>query len=1112
MAGNTYKWLGGSNNNDAATLANWQVFQSGSFGAAGALPGTLDTITLDNGGLLNDSSGDLPLVGVTFAIAGSGGTLAVGNTTLDRQNGIGGLNVAAGTTGTLLSTGTVTDGWDSVVSGSGATLDVRVASGTLDLQSALFAQQGGVVNVGTSVGATFLSNGGLVAYGGTVDVAPVVLGNGILVVGGGGTMALQAGVQPGENIAFIDNAGSLVLQQAGTFGSGIFGFQAGDRIDLTALNAATLKPITVSGNFTTLTDGTSTVVLPLSNEGFTAGSFQTTSDAGGHVLLTTTLVNADWLGGANGDWATGTAWSTGTAPSAGSNVVIGDLGNTFKVTATNAAAQSLLMLAPSGTLALSGTFAVGKGILDPVGVIAVQAGATVTAAVFAELINGGTLTMATGSQMTLSGGISNAVAGIVAAEIAAQATLDGATLDAAAGSVMIGLATSGDSTLDAINGAVATVYSTGVGGRGTSTGTLMIDHAHWTDNGSGTATPFAGDMVVGGLIGSNNGSGQLILQNAATLTDQNAIIAANAGATGFATIQDAALWSIANNLSVGANGGYAQLQVWNGPSNLGGGSISVGNTLQLDGGMSVDGGGHVTAQNLAISNGTLQIDPASTVAIGSGGAGGLGGLVITANSTASLNNGRIEGNVVDLGTMTFAGVNTLDSGSISGTGTVNLAGNATLAISDNGSLNNVGFLGNGAMLSLLGNTAVNGTIGGFGPGNTIDLPGVTFNAAMPVSFDPTTHVLTLGGGNSFAVQAQFTLDAGTIISPATAMDAQGGTEILACYAEGTRIATPHGAVPVEALRVGKDVLALEGGRWVARPVRWIGRSTVRLAGHPQAERAAPVRLHAHAIASEMPAHDLLLSPEHAVFLDGVLVQAQALLNGATVTQEFPDRVAYWHVELDRHSLLCAEGLPAESYLDTGNRAAFAGEQGVRALHPVFASGAAWAERACAELVLQGPRLAAIQARLRARAEALGGALTPEAGLTVLADGIALVPDARGRVRLPAGTRALRLVSRSFVPHWLGINEDRRRLGVAVASLRLAGRRLPARAFGAGWHAAEPGWRWTDGDAALLLAPLPRATTLTVRTAAAGGRYWLPAPPIAARAGRGSVRAAASPGT
>ena len=73
-----------------------------------------------------------------------------------------------------------------------------------------------------------------------------------------------------------------------------------------------------------------------------------------------------------------------------------------------------------------------------------------------------------------------------------------------------------------------------------------------------------------------------------------------------------------------------------------------------------------------------------------------------------------------------------------------------------------------------------------------------------------------------------------------------------------------------------------------------------------------------------PARDLLLSPDHAVFRGGALIPARALINGSTIVQEPASSAHYFHVELPRHAVLLAEGLPCESYLDTGNRAAFAG--------------------------------------------------------------------------------------------------------------------------------------------------------------------------------------------
>ncbi len=379
----------------------------------------------------------------------------------------------------------------------------------------------------------------------------------------------------------------------------------------------------------------------------------------------------------------------------------------------------------------------------------------------------------------------------------------------------------------------------------------------------------------------------------------------------------------------------------------------------------------------------------------------------------------------------------------------------------------------------------------------IDLASLPFVGGGSATIDPLSDVLTVTqGGSSFTEQLSGSYpDAGLLL--ANDGRAGGGTLVTleyACYAAGTLLATPDGERAVETLAAGDSVLACQDGTWRPARVRWVGGTRVDLAHHPQPQQAAPVRIARGALAEGVPARDLWLSPDHAILLDGRLIQARALLNGATVTQEFPRAVSYHHVELDRHAVLLAEGLPAESYLDTGNRAIFDGEAGVRPLHLDLAAPAAWDERACAPLLLGGARVAAAHAHVLARAAVLGHAMTEEAGLTVLADGAPLAPTAPGRWRLPAGTRRLTLRSRCFVPAWLGLGEDRRLLGVAVAMLRLGGRPLAQAAFGAGWHAAEDGWRWTDGNAELALPALPRPATLTLRLATTGARYWVAAAP------------------
>jgi serralysin len=85
-----------------------------------------------------------------------------------------------------------------------------------------------------------------------------------------------------------------------------------------------------------------------------------------------------------------------------------------------------------------------------------------------------------------------------------------------------------------------------------------------------------------------------------------------------------------------------------------------------------------------------------------------------------------------------------------------------------------------------------------------------------------------------------------------------------------------------------------------------------------------------------------------------------LVNGTSIARLNADTVTYWHVELDRHDVLLAEGLPTESFLDAGNRDAFDG--GTVDLLAHFP--AAYHEsRTCAPLALLGPAVAAARSML-----------------------------------------------------------------------------------------------------------------------------------------------------
>lgn len=192
-----------------------------------------------------------------------------------------------------------------------------------------------------------------------------------------------------------------------------------------------------------------------------------------------------------------------------------------------------------------------------------------------------------------------------------------------------------------------------------------------------------------------------------------------------------------------------------------------------------------------------------------------------------------------------------------------------------------------------------------------------------------------------------------------------------CFVAGTRIATEEGDVPIEELRVGQHLRCLFAG---LAPIVWLGQRHVDCSRHPTPEVVWPVRVCAGAFAPGVPGRDLLLSRDHAVYANGVLIPIKHLINGITVLREEVDFVVYHHVELQRHDVVFAEGLTAESFLDTGGKADFAGG-GVVRLHPDFCS-LKWEADGCAPLAVTGPALTTVRNRLQARARVLTRSRSP----------------------------------------------------------------------------------------------------------------------------------------
>ena len=244
--------------------------------------------------------------------------------------------------------------------------------------------------------------------------------------------------------------------------------------------------------------------------------------------------------------------------------------------------------------------------------------------------------------------------------------------------------------------------------------------------------------------------------------------------------------------------------------------------------------------------------------------------------------------------------------------------------------------------------------GAGGPGGTISPQATVISGGQ-----------TLVGGDSYN-------GAGSGVSPISTTDTQvmsviAGLVIVQCFASGTHIATPGGTSAVEHLAEG-DLVRTASGENI--PIKWIGHRAVDCARHPRPADVWPIRVVSDAFGPGQPYRDVYLSPDHAVFVEGVLIPIRHLTNGTSIRQEQRDFVTYWHIELPQHDILIAEGLAAESFLDTGNRGAFINAGRVVQAHPNF-SRHVWEAEGYAKLVASGPELEAARVGLAARAHALG---------------------------------------------------------------------------------------------------------------------------------------------
>ncbi|HEY4171745.1 MAG TPA: Hint domain-containing protein, partial [Rhodopila sp.] len=289
----------------------------------------------------------------------------------------------------------------------------------------------------------------------------------------------------------------------------------------------------------------------------------------------------------------------------------------------------------------------------------------------------------------------------------------------------------------------------------------------------------------------------------------------------------------------------------------------------------------------------------------------------------------------------------------------------------------------------------------------------------------------------------------------------------ACFLPGTRILTDRGEVAVERLQVG-DAIVTQGGR--TRPLCWIGHGRA-LATRGRRNAATPIIIRKGALGQDVPNRDLHVTKGHALYFDGVLIPVEFLVNHRSILwDDYAGEVTVYHLELDIHDVLLANGAPAESFRDDGNRWLFQNANTAWDLPP---------KAPCVPVLTGGPVVDAVWRRLLDRAGPRPGVpLTDDPDLHLLVDGARVdavtCGDGVHVFAIADVPGAIRIVSAAAVPQELGLARDPRALGVALRRIVIRqGRRFQVvqaddPRLADGFHAPEPGrrLRWTDGDAVL----------------------------------------------
>ena len=928
-----------------------------------------------NGGVVISATLDSPFTGVgtTFVIGDvSSGGAAVSTTVSSGAI----LEILAGATGT----GTVIlSGGAEGVTGTSYN-DTLMAGGTLQAEGiSIFTENAGTVDV---LSGTIVGLGDVVQSGpGTLKLAgasTLFLGTDIIT---GGTLELaNVNTIDRGTIRFQGDTGTLRIDGPAALGNTISGMISGTAIDIAGMPYVSSGTVSVSGDSVTITEGARHQTLTIAGAS-ADGPFSLAAAADGSTLLTNSAIAPLVSAGENYVVSSGQishdaqifAGGTLTVLSGGGAVATLDFGEEIlaggTATAGTVSSGGVLIVSAGGvadgaTVLNSGSQIVSSGgsainaMVNSGGAQTILAGGTATGGTFASfsatqtVMSGGTVsfTRMSGTQLLLggtdlsgrmieggeqivgAGGTANftTFSAFATEEVDSGGLASGVVIGNQASQVIL----SGGRAIDETIYGITTLYAGAVTSEGLFQGTVFISGGTAID----TTVGAYGSLTVDGALSSGT----------------------------VVSIGSAAGTTVSGELVVDTGGVVTDTVINGGIEIVAGGGSAFGTTI-LPGSQGIDFGGSQTidfggtASGTVLVSGDVQAISATGIAIddtvGFGARIVNSGTLVFTEAAGATN--RMAGTISGGGTLVQSG-----PGTFTLAGTVSKFGGSVVISGGTLELTSAGAAGAGAIVFAGGGTLqVNGTgvpvntISGFDVGDAIDLTGLVYTTSGDVTVSGN-HVTITEGSASATLTVAGASSFNFLLTP----DSGTGTELrVACYCPGTAIRTPSGDRPVEDLAVGDSVVTFDGG---PESVKWIGHRSYAgrfVAGN---HLMLPVTIKRDALAKGVPHADLTVSPGHAIWVDGQLVPVWRLVNDVSITQAAAvTEVTYLHIELERHALLLANGMPAESFVDDqGFRGQFQNAGEFHARYPDAAPVMPLQPR-----LEDGFALSAIRERLNARA-------------------------------------------------------------------------------------------------------------------------------------------------